>query len=86
MWILDTVGENIQAAVFTFLSAWSTFLLGCIEFFMNQNRVNHLNPWRSFCVSFCLSQVKRVKKKKKALFHFVWKSRLAAAQIINRLC
>lgn len=25
-------------------SAWSTFLLGCIEFFMNQNRVNHLNP------------------------------------------
>lgn len=33
MWILDTVGENIRAAVFAFLSAWSTFLLGRIEFF-----------------------------------------------------
>lgn len=84
--ILDSVGEHLQAAAFTFPSARSTFLLGCIEFFYEPKPSQSPEPLEVPLCLFLPQSGQKGKKKKEALFHFVWKWRLAAAQIINRLC
>lgn len=84
--MLDHVGENIQTAAFTFVSRLCGALsrIECIEFAMNPKRVNHLNPCGP-SVSLSASVVLKGQRKRFSTLS-VWKSRAAAAQIINTVC